>query len=610
LAYLLLDNNQLFPFADKSATKTIASPNHIYDIAFGDGKSSNEDFYISQTGITQLVHNNVISIDKSYYSNHIILPCKKVIFWGARNLLIYNPGKKNVKKTFDDRLLCAASFSDSFIFVGSFSSGLWRIRLNENLDMEYITKQGRVNCIQRIENNLFAIGTNEEGVQLIDSSGKIKQRYTNLPGRIQALAFNEPFLYAGTKEGLYSINLQTQTIKGYTSSNMLPFDEVTGLMISEAFIFFTGRNAAVSIPLQALSDYHSLLKINIDNVSVNNQPWQTSRLNQLSHNLNNFSFNISNYSYRASANSVYHYRVIKDGSKLILSDSTPSQLIQFSLEPGDYQLSIYAEDKLLHVRSNSLSVPININNPFYSTWWFLVLAFVLLAAFATLIATLLIRRIKARELQKRNLVLKVSDLEARALQGQMNPHFVFNAVNSVQDFILSNKADEARLFLSHFARLIRMVLEHNRKKNVTVDEEIQLLRLYVSIEEQRLKDNIDLDVDMPEDFDADNILLPSMLLQPLVENAIWHGLSKKEGTKNIQLSFEIQEELLKIVIEDNGKGIEQDKTKHVSVGMEIVKERIRLAYEEDPGFDFFSIENMSGNKGVSIKIILPLQTEY
>jgi len=538
------------------------------------------------------------------------LPCKKVIFWGARNLLIYNPGKKNVKKTFDDRLLCAASFSDSFIFVGSFSSGLWRIRLNENLDMEYITKQGRVNCIQRIENNLFAIGTNEEGVQLIDSSGKIKQRYTNLPGRIQALAFNEPFLYAGTKEGLYSINLQTQTIKGYTSSNMLPFDEVTGLMISEAFIFFTGRNAAVSIPLQALSDYHSLLKINIDNVSVNNQPWQTSRLNQLSHNLNNFSFNISNYSYRASANSVYHYRVIKDGSKLILSDSTPSQLIQFSLEPGDYQLSIYAEDKLLHVRSNSLSVPININNPFYSTWWFLVLAFVMLAAFATLIATLLIRRIKARELQKRNLVLKVADLEARALQGQMNPHFVFNAVNSVQDFILSNKADEARLFLSHFARLIRMVLEHNRKKNVTVDEEIQLLRLYVSIEEQRLKDNIDLDVDMPEDFDADNILLPSMLLQPLVENAIWHGLSKKEGTKNIQLSFEIQEELLKIVIEDNGKGIEQDKTKHVSVGMEIVKERIRLAYEEDPGFDFFSIENMSGNKGVSIKIILPLQTEY
>ena len=155
-----------------------------------------------------------------------------------------------------------------------------------------------------------------------------------------------------------------------------------------------------------------------------------------------------------------------------------------------------------------------------------------------------------------------------------------------------------------------MVLEHNRKKNVSIEEEVQLLRLYVSIEEQRLKDKINLEIVMPEQLDAENILLPSMLLQPLVENSIWHGLNKIKGEKIIKISFEGKEGLLKISVLDNGRGLAKNEHSHPPVGMDIVKERIRLAYDNEPPVNYFSIQNRKECSGVLVQIILPLETEY
>lgn len=239
-----------------------------------------------------------------------------------------------------------------------------------------------------------------------------------------------------------------------------------------------------------------------------------------------------------------------------------------------------------------------------------MLLFTSLVILFALITTLSIRRIKKRELQKRNLVLKMADLEAKALQGQMNPHFIFNAVNSVQDFILSRRTDEAHMFLSTFAKLIRMVLEHNRKKNVSIDEEISLIRLYVSIEEHRLNDKISLQIDFENEIDTDNILIPSMLLQPLIENAIWHGLKKNTGEKIIAIRFTANNDLLHISIRDNGQGLHDAQRMHQSVGLDIVKERIRLSFQKDPTFEFFSLQNRADGPGVAVQIILPLLTEY
>jgi sensor histidine kinase YesM len=351
------------------------------------------------------------------------------------------------------------------------------------------------------------------------------------------------------------------------------------------------------------------LEIGIDEILAGNSLRSVDNLKGISHNQNSISIKLNNYSYRSAANSKYYF-TITGPNGTGQSDSSLSPTLKFSLDPGEYEVLVYAEDKLLNVRSNSFTIPISIKNPFYREWWFLLSTVALFALLFTSITLIVIRRVKNRELQKRNLVLRIADLEARALQGQMNPHFIFNAVNSVQDFILNSRTEEAHLFLSSFAKLIRMVLEHSRKKNVSLEEEISLIRLYVSIEEQRLRESVSLEVDMPDSIDAENILLPSMLLQPLVENAIWHGLNKQTGKKTITLKFREEGKVFIIEISDNGIGLQSSDQIHTSVGLEIVKERIRLTYEEAPAFDFFSIQNKPGNEGVVVRIVLPLQTEY
>ncbi len=606
---ILLDNNSIVPFSADATPYLLYFPGHVNDITFTTINGAAASIYYSLNGIAVKSGGVTTVLDKGYYARHARLRSGQLIAWGARNLFVYNSNGIHFYKQCSDKLLCVTSLSDSFMLVGTFSSGLWKVKLDAQLGIERLIENGRINCIRQVGENTYALGTNEDGIVLIDANGKIKREYKDLPGRIQVLEYKDSCLYAGTKEGLFVVNLKNGKISGYNNSNLLPFNEVLDISIKEDQVFMAGRKRVVSIPIAELPAFQPVLKISVNTVMVNNQPHDLNQITNLLHDQNNFSIALNNYSYRSSPNTIYYYNILKS-DKIILSDSSILPVIKFSIGPGNYSLQLFAEDKLLHTKSNVETIPIGIRVPVYGEWWFVaivIFSFLLLFILVTLIIT---RRIKRRELQKRNLVLKIADLEARALQSQMNPHFVFNAVNSVQDFILSNKAEEAHLFLSDFARLIRMVLEHNRKKNVSIEEEVQLLRLYVSIEEQRLKDKINLEIVMPELLDAENILLPSMLLQPLVENSIWHGLNKIKGEKIIKISFEGNEGLLKISVLDNGRGIVKNAHAHSSVGMEIVKERIRLAYDNEPATDYFSIQNRKDSSGVLVQIILPLETEY
>ncbi len=606
---ILLDNNSIVPFSTIDTPYRLSFPSHVNDIAFTSINGSPASIYYTVAGIVLKRGETFTALDNGYYARHLRLKSGQLVAWGSRNLFVYNSNGNHFYKLCSDKLLCATALNDTSILMGTFSSGLWKVNINAQLGIEKLTVSGRINCIRKVSENLYALGTNEDGIVLVDASGKTQREFKNLPGRIQVLEYKDSCLYAGTKEGLFVVNIKTGSISGYNNSNLLPFNEVLDIIASEGQIFLAGRKRVVSFLLNELPAFQPVLKISVEAVTVNNQPNDLNQIKSLLHDQNNFSIALNNYSYRSSPNTVYYYNISKD-REIILSDSSLLPTIKFSIGPGNYSLQLYAEDKLLQTKSNIEIIQIGISEPIYGEWWFVALvifSFLLLFILVTLIIT---RRIKSRELQKRNLVLKIADLEARALQSQMNPHFVFNAVNSVQDFILSNKAEQAHLFLSDFARLIRMVLEHNRKKNVSIEEEVKLLRLYVLIEEQRLKDKINLQIVIPEQLDAENILLPSMLLQPLVENSIWHGLNKIKGEKIIRISFEGNEGLLKISLLDNGRGLIENEQNHPPVGMDIVRERIRLAYDNEPASGYFSIQNRKECSGVLVQIILPLETEY
>lgn len=180
----------------------------------------------------------------------------------------------------------------------------------------------------------------------------------------------------------------------------------------------------------------------------------------------------------------------------------------------------------------------------------------------------------------------LAESQLMALRAQMNPHFVFNCLNSIQECIVTQKYGEASKYLNKFSKLFRMVLNNSDRNLVTIEEEKNVLELYLELEQMRFEQSFVYCIDIDEDLEADDILLPSMLLQPYVENAIWHGLMHKDGYRELKISFNrIDEEIFKCTIEDNGIGRkksfeirERNATtkRHKSKGLQIAKDRLTL----------------------------------
>jgi ligand-binding sensor domain-containing protein/putative methionine-R-sulfoxide reductase with GAF domain len=214
----------------------------------------------------------------------------------------------------------------------------------------------------------------------------------------------------------------------------------------------------------------------------------------------------------------------------------------------------------------------------------------------TTVATLIGNKLKQLE-SEQSLEVKKKELasineqlaEARlsALQAQMNPHFVFNALNSIKRMILDEDNEMASRYLSKFALMIRMTLEHSKEVFVTLDENVEYINNYLAMEKLRFGDTFSYSVDVDEALDVEDTMLPSMMIQPLVENAIWHGLMQSEKEKKVRICFDLIDGEVVCTVEDNGIGINRSeklrlkqRPLHRSVGLENLKKRIRIINEK------------------------------
>jgi sensor histidine kinase YesM len=179
---------------------------------------------------------------------------------------------------------------------------------------------------------------------------------------------------------------------------------------------------------------------------------------------------------------------------------------------------------------------------------------------------------------------KLADTEMTALRAQMNPHFIFNCLNSIKLYTLDNEADKASDYLTKFARLIRLVLENSRSERVSLYHELEALQLYIELEAMRFKQKLQFDIRVEPSIDQQYMRIPPLLLQPYVENAIWHGLMHKSegGTVTVNVR-QPQENLLHVDITDDGIGRQRaaelkskSAGKHKSFGMQVTADRIRM----------------------------------
>jgi LytS/YehU family sensor histidine kinase len=209
----------------------------------------------------------------------------------------------------------------------------------------------------------------------------------------------------------------------------------------------------------------------------------------------------------------------------------------------------------------------------------------------------------------------------KALTAQMNPHFIFNAINSIQNFIIQNHSTLAYDYLIKFSSLIRMVLNNSKNNEITLQQELETLAIYVELEQLRFENSFDYRVNIDPKLDKDSIVIPALLLQPYIENAIWHGLMPLENRKGtITLTIIEQYDFLKITITDDGIGrkasdlIEKKMVSkyHQSVGMELTGKRIEV-FGQESKFSLQIIDNYdddNNSTGTTVEIILPMVEMY
>ena len=220
--------------------------------------------------------------------------------------------------------------------------------------------------------------------------------------------------------------------------------------------------------------------------------------------------------------------------------------------------------------------------------------------------------------QKTSYEKRLAEIEMLALRSQMNPHFLFNSLNSLEYFILAGKEQKATQYLSKFSRLLRLILNHSREKTITLAEELTALRLYLEIEATRFGDDFQYKIEIPQHIDQEQVIIPPLLLQPFVENAIWHGLMQsKQADKILHLQITSHSEnLLLMEIQDNGIGRKQAahlKTKSVmkqkSHGVAITNQRVELFNRNYPSQISIEVIDLQQHKqtGTLIKIWYQLE---
>ncbi len=219
--------------------------------------------------------------------------------------------------------------------------------------------------------------------------------------------------------------------------------------------------------------------------------------------------------------------------------------------------------------------------------------------------------------EQNRLIKAVKESELRTLRSQINPHFVFNSLNSIKSYILTHRSLEAAEYLTDFSTLMRSILQYSKEQLISLKDELETTLLYIRLEQLRFEDNFEFIYELQEGIDTDEILIPPMLLQPYIENAIKHGLMNKEGKKRLILKIEQTEKEIIITIEDNGIGREQasllrkNTLKHQSMGMNINNERVNLLSQTNDLHIEINIEDKKSSLGKTegTKVIIHIPVE-
>lgn len=267
------------------------------------------------------------------------------------------------------------------------------------------------------------------------------------------------------------------------------------------------------------------------------------------------------------------------------SESLGRNLIRLNLDGGSsiLELEIRKNDEIIAQRAQEL----NVEKYWYEKIWIWILSGLTLFTIVYLFYRNRVKQIRKEESLKSDFNKRIAEIEMQALRAQMNPHFLFNSLNSIKHYTLNKSKDEAADYLTTFSLLIRQVLQNSNEKVITLAQEIEAIKLYVEVEQKRFEDKFEFHLDVDENLNAHTVYVPPLLIQPYVENAIWHGLMHLKSPGNLIISINEDQDKLHCIVQDNGVGRAQalaikkakEKYKKKSLGTKITSDRLKWTKE-------------------------------
>ncbi len=451
-----------------------------------------------------------------------------------------------------------------------------------------ITSGVRISSIAGIGDSILVIGTYGYGL-FICSHDKMLEHLSmrnGLPGNICRKIFvYKDEIYVATNEGFSLFeykNGRSLFIKKYTVNDGILNNSINDIFADSSEICLATYQGLSVIDRKSFFDFpvSPPPPLYITRILNNYNGLNPDSNYTFSFTQNNFRFEYVAISYLHPEGIVYQFKLNDEEPWAETKNTT---LNFFHLQPGKYHFQLRA--KILNgLWTRPRSLYFLIKQPYWKTYWFIALCIVLFSLFILIISNYIFRVVNRNRLEKIEMKEQMMEMEQMAMQALMNPHFIFNVMNSIQHYINVNDKYHANIYLENFAQLIRMNLEIASKKYISVEEGVAFLEMYLSLESLRFGNKLSYKINVDPAIDFEEPLIPIMLIQPFVENAIWHGILPKKEGGHIQVNITKQRDgMLKVQIIDNGIGMQitkettsNNKKAHISFGMEIAKKRIEL----------------------------------
>ena len=425
-----------------------------------------------------------------------------------------------------------------------------------------------------------------------------------------------------TPEELIKINADNFSFSRYSFKyGLKDFDFFHFSFLPTGEIVFGGRTDITIADPAELRRNTEIPVPYVDELQVLNQPIDfvaNGSALQLSHKQNFFSIKFSAKAFTMPKDVRFRYRLIGFDD---WTEVTGRRFANYTNVPGgDYVFQLQAANNEGIWNEKIVELPIHLGTPFWLTWWFRISLILIVAFGAYWLYRFRVEQVKRKQKLKSDYEKKLANVEMSALLAQMNPHFLFNSLNSIDSYIIRNESKKASEYLNNFARLMRLILQNSRSNYINLKDELEALELYMQMEGIRFKNKFNYSITIDEDIDSSSIVIPPMLIQPYVENAIWHGIMHKtNGTEGmVKINISRNDDDLLCVIEDNGIGRkkaaalkDQKQNNHKrSMGMQIIQDRIEIInklYNMNASVNIYDMEDELGNaRGTKVELKIPV----